>query len=449
MAKDYYKILGIKRTATPEEVTKAYRQKAMRLHPDRCSDRKKAAATKKFQEIQEAYATLSDESNRNAYDSSKSKSKRSDNTRTKSKSTQSDNTQTKSQNTQSDNTQTKNKKIKSASTWIRGHSTFPFGIRTLFIIAVLLYFSSPAILSYGQWLRSLPTTIHAFLNSPSQAVSAHVKSADLIKAVIAGNTDMVRSLLASGADPQGVDDYKDTALHKAARYGSGISAMHLLHYGAYVDSTNREGRTPLQIAAARGYVNTAKVLVKNGASIYRGERGFSAYDRAVRNNRTKVVDLFHEHIKEKGKRTGIVRQQNKTVANTTYDISGVESTPKPTVGEAKKEIDEQALKVEAIKTPIEEVDENALIIESIKGDVVEVKNLIDQGVDVNYENKEKQTALMFAAWYGRHEIVNLLIANGAFVNQIDKNGKTARMWARQQAHISTVDLLDKHGAYRR
>jgi curved DNA-binding protein len=60
--KDYYKILGIEKTSSSEDIKKAYRSLAMKYHPDRGGDERK------FQEIQEAYSVLSDEQKRAEYD---------------------------------------------------------------------------------------------------------------------------------------------------------------------------------------------------------------------------------------------------------------------------------------------------------------------------------------------------------------------------------------------
>ena len=60
--KDYYKTLGVDRTATPDQIKQAYRRMASLHHPDKGGD------TAQFQEIQEAYATLSDDAKRSMYD---------------------------------------------------------------------------------------------------------------------------------------------------------------------------------------------------------------------------------------------------------------------------------------------------------------------------------------------------------------------------------------------
>jgi len=63
--KDYYEILGVARTASNDEIKKAYRKLAHQYHPDVSKD---PAGEAKFKEIGEAYATLKDTEKRAAYD---------------------------------------------------------------------------------------------------------------------------------------------------------------------------------------------------------------------------------------------------------------------------------------------------------------------------------------------------------------------------------------------
>ncbi|MEK7550612.1 MAG: DnaJ C-terminal domain-containing protein [Patescibacteria group bacterium] len=64
---DYYDILGVGKTASSDEIKKAYRKQALEWHPDRHKDEKEVAE-KKFKEINEAYQVLSDPNKRSSYD---------------------------------------------------------------------------------------------------------------------------------------------------------------------------------------------------------------------------------------------------------------------------------------------------------------------------------------------------------------------------------------------
>jgi curved DNA-binding protein len=66
--RDYYEILGVRKGATPEELKKAYRELALKSHPDRVPAEKKKEAEDTFKEISEAYAVLSDPQKRSLYD---------------------------------------------------------------------------------------------------------------------------------------------------------------------------------------------------------------------------------------------------------------------------------------------------------------------------------------------------------------------------------------------
>lgn len=64
---DYYDILGVSKSASSDEIKKAYRKQALEWHPDRHKDDKETAE-KRFKEINEAYQVLSDREKKSAYD---------------------------------------------------------------------------------------------------------------------------------------------------------------------------------------------------------------------------------------------------------------------------------------------------------------------------------------------------------------------------------------------
>ena len=65
--RDYYEVLGVDKSASADDIKKAYRKLAMKYHPDRNPGDK--TAEEKFKEVGEAYEVLSDADKRSRYDS--------------------------------------------------------------------------------------------------------------------------------------------------------------------------------------------------------------------------------------------------------------------------------------------------------------------------------------------------------------------------------------------
>jgi len=66
--RDYYEILGVQKGASVDDIKKAYRNLALKYHPDRVTAERKKEAEEKFKEISEAYVVLSDPQKRSQYD---------------------------------------------------------------------------------------------------------------------------------------------------------------------------------------------------------------------------------------------------------------------------------------------------------------------------------------------------------------------------------------------
>jgi DnaJ-class molecular chaperone len=69
MTKNYYELLGVSETASPDEIKKAYRSLSLKCHPDRNPNDE--GAKEKFQALNQAYETLSDEQAKQEYDMSR------------------------------------------------------------------------------------------------------------------------------------------------------------------------------------------------------------------------------------------------------------------------------------------------------------------------------------------------------------------------------------------
>jgi molecular chaperone DnaJ len=68
MTKNFYELLGVEKSASPEDIKKAFKKGAIKYHPDKASDENKVAYEEKFKEINEAYSVLSDPDKRHQYD---------------------------------------------------------------------------------------------------------------------------------------------------------------------------------------------------------------------------------------------------------------------------------------------------------------------------------------------------------------------------------------------
>lgn len=65
---DHYRTLQVVRTAEPEVIERAYKALSLKYHPDRASSENRASATRRMQQINEAYAVLRDLDKRREYD---------------------------------------------------------------------------------------------------------------------------------------------------------------------------------------------------------------------------------------------------------------------------------------------------------------------------------------------------------------------------------------------
>ena len=75
-----------------------------------------------------------------------------------------------------------------------------------------------------------------------------------------------------------------------------------------------------------------------------------------------------------------------------------------------------------------------------------IRLLIEYGANVNLQDKDGYTALVFASYNGHTEAVKLLLANGADPDLQDNNRRTALMYASHNGHIEIVKLLLAAGA---
>ncbi len=123
-----------------------------------------------------------------------------------------------------------------------------------------------------------------------------------------------KMLLAAGADPNGVKDYRELVKIypvepswpiNAACWGGHIDIVQLLlDAGAKIDQRESEGYTPLIIAAMNNRPDIVELLLKAGADPSDGSFVGSALDNAKSRGHAKVVELLENHLKKNQTKSG-------------------------------------------------------------------------------------------------------------------------------------------------
>jgi len=80
------------------------------------------------------------------------------------------------------------------------------------------------------------------------------------------------------------------------------------------------------------------------------------------------------------------------------------------------------------------------------GEAAIIRELIEQGADVNVRNELGHTPLIIACYHGHYEIARLLLATGSDVNASDNGGNTALMGVSFKGYADLTELLIHHGA---
>ncbi len=186
----------------------------------------------------------------------------------------------------------------------------------------------------------------------------------LYRAIQAGDLDQIKRHLYHDTDINQPDRNGDTPLHVAAARGKPVIASLLVEHGARLETPDRDGRSPLAVALLAGKVQVARLLLKSGASMDPQALLFDA----IRHH-ADYRDLY-EFLHAQG-----------------ADLNAADA---------------------AGTTPL------AAAIEA--GDRVVVKRLIDQGADVNLRDKDGRSPLTIALDLQNQDVSRLLKRNGAVEN---------------------------------
>lgn len=137
------------------------------------------------------------------------------------------------------------------------------------------------------------------INVPAEEDSRTV----LIAASASTTPDVIKMLLAKGADVKRVDDDDTTALMVAARFGQADLAKILIENNSNVNASDIDDYTPLMLAAQSGSVEIVKMLLDKGAdAFFTNDDDETAMDIAKQNKHQAIVEILAK-VKPKAPQT--------------------------------------------------------------------------------------------------------------------------------------------------
>lgn len=215
----------------------------------------------------------------------------------------------------------------------------------------------------------------------------------------AGGTDVYENIMmaAAGSKFNNSNDKSPvdlTLLEKSAENSAKITEMLIGKADKNIINDSLEGKTPLIIAVGNSYIDTAKILIENGANINAVDiEGWSALSYAVNNGDIEIAKLLLEN---------------------------------------KVKIKDELLI--AIKSPIVESRINMM------------KLLIDNKANINYTDENGFNPLNIAIESGDMELTKFLITNGANVNSLMQDGVSLIGYAIAQNNMDLLQMLIENGA---
>ncbi|MCD4782298.1 MAG: ankyrin repeat domain-containing protein [Candidatus Eremiobacteraeota bacterium] len=314
------------------------------------------------------------------------------------------------------------------------------------------------------------------------------KNKSIFNAINDGNIEEVRNFINNGADINERNTMGITPLHKGVIVGNKKAVELVLSAGADIEAKNtRENATALHIAASRGELEIAEMLVRSGADVNAVKGSYllimddildwNAFIAGLKKHDNPSVDRIWELLDEDSEE---IIMKSKTGEELDKDakltvINGINRIMKmddfcsrsayeniklnPECGKCLNKFHENPGQVNPEKV-------NRTLIESLFPKIIKgcirkstplheavlnrhidlAKFLLDNDAEIDARDEDGETPLSVAADDGDYEISKLLISRGANINTKNSCGDTPLTEAAEEGHLNVVKLLISSGA---
>jgi len=258
-------------------------------------------------------------------------------------------------------------------------------------------------------------------------------------AALGGHLDVVKLLLAKGADPRVKDDEDATALLNAVSGNFGDVAYALVDQGAdpndvYIDDDHR-AHNLLWDSLVVENTKFGALLVAKGADLsHTDEHNVTVLIQAAHKGQTEVVEA-------------LLARQGEIDVNAGNDEGITALIAAASEGHAAIVTALVAQSTVGVEVNAQDNDgTTALMAGAVRGHLEVVTTLLDAGADVNAQNSDGHTALMFG-YNGRNQVASLLDKYSEYMSdESEKDSSTDIIQKALETHSGIVDLLLARGA---
>ena len=278
----------------------------------------------------------------------------------------------------------------------------------------------------------------------------------------AGGTDVYGNIMmaAAGSKFNNSNDKSPvdlTLLEKSAENSAKITEMLIGKADKNIINDSLEGKTPLIIAVGNSYIDTAKILIENGANINAVDiEGWSALSYAVNNGDIEIAKLLLENkakIKDElliaikspivESRINMMKLLIDNKANINYTDENGFNPLNIAIESGDMELTKFLITNGANVNSLMQDGVSLIGYAIAQNNMDLLQILIENGANVNYTNGDSwaDTPLKTASRLGLDNVVRILLSRNADINAVDMNGNTALHTAALNSQLSVVKLL--------